>query len=258
MKLAGFAWLAVVLAAALYLALRLVAGVEFQTDLTALLPQEERDPAVQRAKAHASEAFGRRIVLVIGHADRAKAREAGAEMAQALRHSGLTESLVYELQGDGLRKTGELLFPYRFGLLTDADRQRLQQGRGQEIVTRTLATLYGPVGFADARLLREDPFLLLPTYLMSRASPLTRLSPDDGILSVVDGGKTYVLISAHLNDNIFAMSVQDRFVDIVDAAAAALKAKTPDLEILRAGAVFYARAARPRRWKRRRRSALPR
>ena len=50
MRLAGLAWLVVVAAAALYLLLRLHHGVEFQTDLLALLPQEERDAAVQRAK----------------------------------------------------------------------------------------------------------------------------------------------------------------------------------------------------------------
>jgi predicted exporter len=241
-KLAGLAWLGVVLAAAVYLGLRLANGVEFQTDLTALLPQEERDPGVQRAKTRAAEIFGRRIVILVGHADRAQAHAAGAAMEAALRGSGLTESIVYRLQGDALRKTGELLFPYRFGLLSEADRARLQGGRGAEILSRTLGTLFGPVGFVDARLLREDPFLLLPTYLTSLPAALTRLTPDDGVLSVTDGGKTYVLITAQLNANIFAMSVQERFVGIVDAAERAAKARAPDLIVLRAGPVFYAQA----------------
>jgi predicted exporter len=241
-KLAALVWLAVVVAACVYLTARLIAGVEFQTDLMALLPQEERDPGVQRAKNHAAAVFGRRIVILVGHAERTRARDGGAAMAKALQQSGLTQSLVYEIAGDGLRNAGEIFFPYRFGLLSAADRQRLEQGRAQEIVTRTRAALFGPVGFVDARLLRADPFLLLPSYLASLPSPLARMTPDEGVVSVVDGGKTYVLVSAQLNDNIYAMSVQERFVDLVDAAEQALKAQNPDLVVLRAGPVFYARA----------------
>src|SRR5262245_29573659 len=109
--------------------MRLMAGVEFQTDLLALLPQEERDPAVQRAKTHVGQGFGRRIVIAAGHADRAKARAAASSMAQTLRQSGLTETVTDTLDGDALRKTGEIFFPYRFGLVTQADRARLEQGR---------------------------------------------------------------------------------------------------------------------------------
>jgi predicted exporter len=73
-RLAGLAWLAVVAAAAVYLLLRLHHGVEFQTDLLALLPQEERDVAVQRAKDKVTALLGQRIVVLVGDADRAAGR----------------------------------------------------------------------------------------------------------------------------------------------------------------------------------------
>jgi predicted exporter len=241
-RLAGLVWLVVVAAAAIYLSVRLYHGVEFQTDLLALLPQEERDATVQRAKEKVSALLGQRIVVLVGHPDRAVARAAGAELAQALGQSGAVSQVTYRLPADGLRRVGEMFFPYRFGLLTPDDRARLEAGRGEEIVTRALASVYGPAAYADGALLRRDPFLLLPAFLAELPAPLPRLTPDDGVLSVTDGGKTYVLVAAQLSGDAFALAAQDRFMRAFTAAEEALRARVPEVQVLRFGAVFYAHA----------------
>ncbi|HZB90474.1 MAG TPA: hypothetical protein VE397_03465, partial [Stellaceae bacterium] len=172
MKRAALLWLLVVLGASAYLLVRVVSGVPFQSDFAALLPQEERDPAVQQAKDRVASMLNRRILVLVGHRDRSTARAAGAALAEALRGSGLVASVTYEIADDGPRRLAAALFPYRFGLLTAADRVRLEQGRGEEIVARALATVYGPMGFAGGAMLRQDPFLLLPTYLADLPRPL--------------------------------------------------------------------------------------
>ena len=235
-------WLLLVAVAALYLLLRLYHGVEFQTDLLALLPQEEQDATVQRAKEKVSALLGQRIVMLVGHEDRALARSAGAELAQALAQSGAVSQVTYALPTDGLRRVGALFFPYRFGLLTAADRARLDDGRGEEIINRALANVYGPAAFADSALLRRDPFLLLPAFLAELPTPLPRLMPDDGVLSVTEGGKTYVLIAAQLSGDVFALAAQDRFMRAVAAEEETLRARVPGVQVLRFGAVFYAHA----------------
>ncbi len=242
MKRAALLWLVLVLAASAYLLTRLLGGVQFQTDFTALLPQEERDPGVQQAKDRVAQILNRRIVVLIGDRERATARAAGAALAEELRHSGLTASVTYTTSGDGLRKLGESFFRYRFGLLTAGDRALLQQGRGEEIVARALASVYGPIGIADANLLRHDPFLLLPTYLADLPRPLPRLAPDDGVLSTQDGHEHYVLITAELAGDPFALAFADRFVARFDQAEQRLRAATPELRVLRLGTIFYAEA----------------
>lgn len=242
MKIGAFGWLVVVAAAALYLLVRAFGGIELQTDLMALLPQEERDTAVQRAKARMTEILGRRIILLVGHENRGTARAAGAELAQTLRHSGMTASVYYQADEATAREIGEVFFSHRSGLLTAADRARLIEGRAQEIVTRALVTLYGPVGLVDVNLLRRDPFLLVPAYLSELPLPLSRVSADEGMLSVTDGGKTFIVISAQLKGNAFALSFQDRFTTVLDGAEQQLLAGIPGLEVLRSGAVFYAHA----------------
>ncbi|HEX7968814.1 MAG TPA: MMPL family transporter, partial [Stellaceae bacterium] len=210
--------------------------------LLALLPQEERDATVQHAKEKVAALFGQRIVLLVGHDDRDAARSAGAELAQALGDSGVASSVTFTLPSDGLLRLGQMFFPYRFGLLTAADRQRLEEGRGAEIVARALANVYGPAAIADGTLLRRDPFLLLPSFLTELPTPLPRLVPDEGVLSVRDGAKTYVLISAQLSGDAFTLAVQDRFMRVFAAAEEKLRSRLPDLRVLRFGAVFYAHA----------------
>ena len=50
-RLAALLWLAAVLLAAGYLAIRLHDGLAFRTDLMALLPREQQDPVLQHADA---------------------------------------------------------------------------------------------------------------------------------------------------------------------------------------------------------------
>jgi predicted exporter len=241
-KIAGVIWLVVVAAASVFLLLRVHDGLQFQSDLFALLPQEDRDPGVQYAKAKAGALLGQRIILLVGAADRGDARSAGAELAAAIGASDIAASVTYRLPPDGLRRVAEIFYPYRRGLLTAADRAHLEAGRGQEIVARALATVYGPAGIADAALLRRDPFFLLGTFLAALPTPLPRLAPDDGVLSVRDGGKTYVLVAAQLSGDTFSLNSQDHVIGVLGQAEEKLRSRLPDLEILRFGTVFYAHA----------------
>jgi hypothetical protein len=70
MKRAAFAWALVVAAACAVLALKLYRGVELQTDMTALLPVEERDAFVQGAKERVTQILGQRVFVLIGDRDR--------------------------------------------------------------------------------------------------------------------------------------------------------------------------------------------
>jgi len=242
MKIAAVAWGLVVAAACVMLALQLHKGIELQTDMTALLPSEERDAFGQRAKDQVTEILAKRIFVLIGDDDRANARAGGAALAKALEDSGTTTAVIYRIRQDSLKSLGAMYFPYRFGLLTAADRERLQQNHGAQIVDRAIASVYGPSSIADANLLRHDPFLLLPEFLANLPLPVARLTPDDGVLSTRDGNKTWVFLVAQLNGNVYSGAFQERFISAFDAAERKLHATMPHLQVLRVGAIFYAHA----------------
>ena len=240
MKRAAFAWLIIVVCAAVWLGIQFQRGVTVQTDLTALLVQEKQDAAVQRAEDLATRRLARRVFVLAGDKDRSIARAAGAAIANALAHSGLTLSVSYHLPADSLTALGEMYFPYRFGLLTSDERELLQNNQGDRIMDRALAAVYGPEALIDVTMLRRDPFQLLQTFLTGLPLPFAHVSLDDGVLTVHDRSQTWVLVSAQLQGNVYALAFQKRFIAIFDGITSRLRAQIPGLEVLRVGAIFYA------------------
>lgn len=245
-RLVAFLWLAVVVIAAGYLGVRLSQGLTFRTDLMALLPREERDPLLQQANDQVTDALSRRVVILVGHKNRDDARAAAASLSETLTASGLVALDSTGFDNDRLRQMGELYFPYRRGLLADEDRQRLRDGRAQDIALRALSQVYGMVGMADAGLLRRDPFLLLPAFFNSLPLPLSRLSLDDGMLSLRDDGVTWVLIAGRTIEPPYDLQAQTRLSAVLDPAIAEQVQTNPGLDVLRLGAVFFAKAGAER------------
>ena len=240
MKLAALAWLLVLAVACAMLVVESRQGAQLQTDMTALLPLEERDAAIRLAKNRVTELLQNRVFLLAGDPDRAAARAAGAALAKALADSGLTNAVTYRIAPDRLKSLGEMYFPFRSGLLSAADRDRLERQQGGDIVNRAMANIYGPAPIVDAALLRNDPFLLLAEFLNSLPVPFMRLTPDDGVLSVRRQGITWVLLVAEVKGNIYSGEFQDRFSATLNGAERALRSAIPQLRLLRVGAIFYA------------------
>jgi predicted exporter len=214
--------------------------VALQTDLTSLLVQEKGDAAVRRAEDLAAARLAQRIFVMAGDDDRAAARQAGAAIADAIERSGLAETVTYRLPSKSLTALASMYYPYRFGLLTAEERELLRHNQGKVIVGRSLASVYGPEAMADAAMLRHDPFLLLPAFLTGLPLPLAHVALDDGVLTVHDGAKTWVLISAELRGDVYSLAFQDRFIGMFGKTADLLRTRTPGLAILRVGAIFFA------------------
>ena len=212
-----------------------------RTDLTALLPLELQDPARQKANELISRALARRFVVLVSHKDGAQARTRAAELATALEGTGLVGPIGEDFSPGQLKKLGTLYFPHRDGLLSPADREALLAGQGQELAERALAQIAGPGVGADARLLKTDPFLLFPSFLLSLPFPATRLALEDGMLVRRDENGTHILLPAKLLADPFDLKVQEALVSTVNRYEASLAG--PDRPALhRLGAVFFAEA----------------
>lgn len=231
-------WLLVAVAATLHVVVKSWHGLPMQTDLMALLPSEERDGAVHAAKTRMAREVSQRVVILVGHTDRAQARQAAQNLRDGLVAAGVLEAAGDVPAPEALRRLGQTYFPHRAGLLAEADRLRLADGHADDVVQRAMAQIYGVGGMADARLLAADPFLLFPAFLTDLPVPASRLSMDDGWPVVSDGGTNWVLISGKLTGEAYALETQDRFMAAYDA----LSAQTLDVRVLRLGAVFYAQA----------------
>ena len=239
---AAWLWLGVVLFAAAYLGVRLSEGLQFRTDLLALLPRAQQDDRVQRIDDRVTAAVSRKLVVLVGQPDREQARAAAAGIAASLQAAGLAEFPVGGLDRAALTRIGALYAPYRRGLLAEADRALLQTGRVDELAGRALAKVFGFVGIVDAAQVRGDPFLLLTDFFAALPLPAQRLQPDEGMLSLRTDGTTWVMLAGSVAGDPFALDFQRDLADRLDAAQAAAAAAYPGLQVLRLGAVFFARA----------------
>jgi predicted exporter len=217
-------------------------GLPLSTDLLALLPQEERDPVLKTANEAISRALGRHVIVLVGHPERARARAAAQTMADALAATNLVDAIGSQATASQFRQIGATYFPHRHGLLGAEDRELLETGHAREIAGRALAQTYG-IGFADGDLLRNDPFLLFPRFLMGLPVMASRLTLDDGMLSVTDeGGVTWVGIIGALRQEPYRLDVQSALVGAVDRIERTATAEDPRVRILRTGTVFFAEA----------------
>jgi predicted exporter len=236
-------WLGVVVAAGIVFLVMLGRGIVLQSDILALLPPTERDVAAQHVQNRIAKAFSRRVVFLVGHRDAATARKAALALTEDLSRSGLVASITSRVDQSALQRMGAAYFPYRTGLLAEADRDKLIAGHGDDLVSRALGLLYGPAAPTNAQMIAHDPFLLLPSLFLSLPLPQSRLSAEDGVLSLHDGPWTYVLVSADLAGDPYALRFQTEFTDLTAKSLTAIEQTSPGLKVMRTGAVFFAHDA---------------
>jgi predicted exporter len=239
-RFAPAAWLAVVLVAAIYFVVRMAGGFALESNILALLPREARNPSEQSVQDRVASAFSHRVVFLVGDPSSAKAIAAAQELTRVLTGSGMV-AITSKIDSDALRRMAAAYFPFRAGLLSEGDRARLLAGDGEKLEARALSMIYGPGGFANAAIVGHDPFFLMPSFFLNLPVPQSRLAADGNTLSVRDGSRTYVLVSGDLKGDPYSLAFEDKFDAILSRTLADLKRTSPDLTILRTGAVFYSR-----------------
>src|SRR5262249_29862742 len=137
---AVLAWLLVVGAMVIHLVWLLAGGhLHLDTDVLAMLPQDERQPAVQEATRALADAGQRKVVVLVGGGSWDAARQAGDRFAEHLQAApvNLRYRVSDELAGEWLG----FYAPYR-GQLAAVLPTQPPQALAQQAVEQ----LYRPVG----------------------------------------------------------------------------------------------------------------
>lgn len=214
-----------------------------QTNLLALLPKTEADPAAEQALDALASSMGERAVYLVTSDDAAHAKAAARQLASSLAASGAFGSVLAQLPPFDVSQVARFYLPYRFGLLTEADRAALTTGSAS-LQNLAAERLFDPFRAGLPTSLADDPFGWLSRWLGALPLAATNLSVEDGMLVAHRGAATSVLVTATLRGSAYETSVQTA---VRSATASAERASTrafPDVQIVRTGAVFYADAAR--------------
>ncbi|MFQ6372004.1 MMPL family transporter [Shewanella sp. YIC-542] len=213
-------------------------GARIETDILALLPKVEEAPLTQAALNRVEQQFGERLYLALVADTREQAISAARQVRSALQHSGAFTQVRSGDEGS-LQALGHFYFPYRMQLLSDRQRQLLQQQQLQPLVQQLRQQLYNPFGNANSELLQQDPLLLFPDWLQQLAQG-QKLQQQQGILFTRKGTQTAAIIMAKGVGSAFNPQHQQQQLQALQQALAHLPSS---VSVLRAGALFHAAAA---------------
>ena len=244
-RLVALLWLALAVACAGFVGWRLTEDSPVETDLLALLPATERNPAAEAAVKLLAERLGNRVVFLVGHVDRGVAINQARRFAGNLRNSGAFVRVVDSAPPFDAALFERLYGPHRAALLTPADRAWLADP-AFDPKTLLANRLHQPFASGIATDPAVDPFGFFQRWLSALPLAQGKLAIEDGTLSVRENGRTYALILAEPEGNAFNAATQARVVAAVNTAESIVRDETPDLSLLRTGTLFYGEAARSR------------
>lgn len=140
-------------------------GAQFlATDFPSLLPRSSADPWLERAATAARGSFDRQLVLLASAQDPATAEDVLNRSVAALAAAGFADPEFEQEQARRWQALSAALYPYRWGLLTDADRRALQRDAGAALAGFR-GRLYSPLGLTYLRNLERDPTGHFARYL---------------------------------------------------------------------------------------------
>lgn len=212
------------------------------TDVLALLPNNQEAPEVDAATQKLVGGLSRQILLVIGGAEWNEVQQASAWAKRHLQQS--TAYLHEQSLADSQSMQSAVAFyaPWRDRLLTKAQQQELEQSSEQQLAQRALMGLYQPA--AQMRLLpwNADPLGLWTKWWSERANQ-SKARPRDGLLWVQSGGMQWSVLTYEVQGSAFGFSDQAPLAQALNDLQHAMQAQWPQLHMLRAGMPLHAEAA---------------
>lgn len=215
------------------------------TDVLALLPQDERAPEVAQATKQLAEAAARQVVVMIGAADWASAKQAAQAFTDSYTDSLKAGKAPLEKSSlDALDLNAALDFyrPHRQGLLTPELRQQLQQSGADALAQQALAALYQPGLRGQLSQWIDDPLGQWTAWWTARAAQ-SPVRPRDGWLWLEADGQQWIVLPFASSGRAFAMDGSTHLTDALTAAKQAALKAAPQVRLLNAGIPLHAEAA---------------
>ncbi len=235
----AWGWALLVLTCALHLiAVWTRDELPLDTDVMALLPQDTRNPAAERALARLSEGAAQRVVVVLAASDFAAAAGAAKRVDAELSAPG--SPLTAVVGGAGANDLIDFYAPWRDRLLAQSDRERLATQTPEQVARAALQSLFRPGPGMRALGPLDDPLGSYSAWLAERFAA-TQLRPREGRLWQQVDGLNLIVLAYEMRAGALSVSALEQLQPRLDAARAA--ASSQAVEMLTAGVPVHAAAA---------------
>lgn len=207
-----------------------------QTDVLALLPENQQDPVAQQAFGQIAANISNKVVFLFSGEDKQKLLDGVKAFSEKLLQTGLFSQFSAQLSEQDQQAWGKLYFPYRAQLLNDTQIARLKNAP-QSQVTKVQQQLYSPFAGVSGSELKNDPFLLFREFISTQGSS-SNFTLDQGYLSTEYQGKEYIILHANLLQSPYNMQLQGNLNNL-SKLESDIKTRF-DVQIAHTGTLFYA------------------
>ncbi len=221
-------------------------GLNFETDLQALLPPSDSSDLAEQAGQALFDIGGDKILLVLGSPQRNNTVLAANWLHQQLQQSELLQAETAAERSQQSSKLLDLYREHRFSLLSSVQRAQLLQGEAPTLAEQAQRDLYRPGNWGNWLTPAEDPLNLLPglALALQQLPPEVELAGDYLLLrSPEQPDLSYALLVATTGRTTFDLKGQRMLVHKLDDLESQLQQRYPDVSVLRSGIVFHAAAA---------------
>lgn len=211
----AFYWLLLILLAAVGLVKQTVfqETLPIETNILALLPDNQQDPFAQEAFNQVSNNVNNKVVFLLSSKDGIKLFAAAEEFVGKLPLTNLFSNVVGKLSEERQQDWGKLYFPYRRQLLNNQQKNRLLESP-EEQLTKVLQQVYSPFSGVSGNELASDPFLLFRDYISSQKSYSSNFNLLQGYLITQYQDQYYLLIQADLLDDPYDTKLQSKLLNL--------------------------------------------
>ena len=225
-------------------------GAKIQSDILAMLPKIQEDPLTQTALNRVEQALSNSIYLALVADNKAQAISAAQALMTSLNNN--SQAAFTQVRSADINQAEAInhyYFEHRFNLLTESQSTLLASGQLDTLVTSAQEQLYNAFSYANSGLIANDPLLLYPANLQAMA-PKQTLTVQQGILlgnHHIDGAnsqdKVTAIVMAKGIGSAFNPNEQTLQLSVLQQAIDKVHQQNPDVEILKAGALFHASVA---------------
>ncbi|MBE0474879.1 MAG: hypothetical protein IBX54_11950, partial [Rhodoferax sp.] len=210
------------------------------TDVLALLPQDEQSLEVSIATHRLVEQASRQIVVLVGAPAWAQTKQAAMTWRQALPN-GLGWHVVQPADPSALSAMTAFYAPWRDRLLTQAQRRWLEV---TPVPIQTQSALMALIQPGAVRLTDwgADPLALWPQWWMARATE-TRARSREGESVVSQPGMEWMVLMFELDQSAMSLDGNALVGNALAKAAKAVRTALPEARLLHAGVPLHAEAA---------------
>ncbi len=233
-------WAALLISSLAIIGSRLSDGLPLEADLLRLLPQQDETAEwVTNARVSLEGDVVDRALILVSHKQKSSAAKAALTLQTTLIENGIFQEST-KLTDVNRPSEAALFFPYRMGLLSRQDLEFLEERGAKGIAQSAKAMVFAPLGFANAALLQNDPYLLLPRFLAENAQSAPDRDVETGLPFWEQEGAFHFILNHRLIDSPFSPGFQTRFEATVALQSEQLMAQFGDLNIRKTGAIVYA------------------